>query len=201
MNHIIDESKSLGKRPTLDNFTHALQEVSASSMGGAPFLVAYGLTFGLTGILSFLLSRDIVALIAMFQGVVALPLAFWLERRWGHGRLSAENPLKTLSAQLAVSQALALPLLIAAYSVEPGIIPLALAGLGGMHFLPYAWLQRTSIYGYLAAAVSLGSFGLQLLLGPAAFAIILLYVAIVYGITAVLVYRHARSLILQAEPS
>jgi len=89
----------------------ALTEVSASSAGGAPFLIAYGLTFLITGVLSFFLSREIVALIAMFQGGISLPLAFWLERRLGSTRMSADNPLRILSGQMAISQALIPPAL------------------------------------------------------------------------------------------
>ena len=86
--------------------------------------------------LSYFLPRDITALVAMFQGAAALPFAFWLERRMGYKRMSDGNPLKRLPGQLAVSQALALPLLIAAYSTEPGLTPIALASLGEVHFLP-----------------------------------------------------------------
>jgi len=83
----------------------ALDEVSASSSGGAPFLIAYGLTFIATGVLSLYADRPMVALVAMFQGAAALPLAFLLERRMGTARMSAHNPLKDLSAKLAMSQA------------------------------------------------------------------------------------------------
>ncbi len=92
------------------NLASAFTEVSASSAGGAPFLIAYGATFLITAVLSFLLPRQTVAIIAMFQGAVALPAAFWLEKRMGSQRMSPNNPLKPLSAQMAMSQALGLPL-------------------------------------------------------------------------------------------
>jgi hypothetical protein len=134
----------------------------------------------------------------MFQGGLALPFAFWLEGRMGSKRMAPDNPLRSLSVQLAMSQALGLPVLILVYSLNPGGIPLALASLGGAHFLPYAWLHRTRIYIYFAAAVALGAFALQVWLGPAAFSYILLYVAAVYWITAPLVYRHAAGLVKRA---
>ena len=81
----------------------AFTEVSASSAGGAPFLIAYGSTFLITGILSLFIQRPTVALIAMFQGAVALPIAFWLERRMGTARMAPDNPLKDLSMLMAVS--------------------------------------------------------------------------------------------------
>jgi len=178
----------------LNNLTVARAEVSASSAGGAPFLIAYGATFLITGVLSLVLPPDTVALIAMFQGGAALPAAFWLERRMGTRPMAADNPLKSLSAQLAVSQALALPAFIMAYSLNPRSLPLVLAAVGGMHFLPYAWLQRTRAYIFLGAAVSVGAFQIQMLLPGMAFSLILFYVAAVYGVSAVVVYREARRL-------
>lgn len=169
----------------------ALDEVSASSAGGAPFLIAYGTTFLITAILSFILPRETTALIAMFQGGVALPAAFWLERRMGSRRMAQDNPLRPLSVQLAMSQALGLPILILAYSLNPRAVPMVLAGLGGVHFFPYAWLHRTRLYIILGAVLSLGAFAIQIVLASNAFSYILLFVAAVYWITAPLVYRHA----------
>lgn len=180
------------------SLTHDFEEVSASSAGGAPFLIAYGATFIISGILSFVLPAETAALIVMFQGGLALPVAFWLERKMSWGRMAANNPLRALSVQLAVSQALALPALIVAFNMNPRSIPVILAGLGGVHFLPYAWLHRTKLYIALAVAISFGSFGLQLLLGPPAFHIILFYVGLIYWLAAPFVYRHAAQLVKSA---
>jgi hypothetical protein len=177
-----------------NDLKQALDEVSASSAGGAPFLIAYGATFLITAVLSFFLPRQTTALIAMFQGGIALPAAFWLERKMGTRRMSLGNPLRSLSAQMAMSQALGLPLLILVFSLNPGGIPLALASLGGAHFLPYAWLHRTRIYAIFAVAVSMGAFILQVFLGSKAFSFVLLYMAIAYWVTTPWVYRHAARL-------
>lgn len=174
-------------------FRAALDEVSASSAGGAPFLLCYGITFTLTGVLAFFLPREVSALIAMFQGGVALPIALWLERRMGTARMSDDNPLKQLSAMLAMSQGLAIPFLIVVYSTDPGQIPVTMAGLGGVHFLPYAWLHRTRIYSFLAGAVALGAFALVLGLQGQSYSVILLWVGVCYLIAAPLVMGHARS--------
>jgi hypothetical protein len=173
----------------------AFSEVSASSAGGAPFLITYGATFIISGILTYLLPAETAALFVLFQGGVALPLAFWLERRLGWGRMGTDNPLRALSVQLAVSQALALPALIVAFQLNPRSIPVIMAGLGGVHFLPYAWLHRTKLYTALAVAISFGAFGLQILLGPVAFHIILFYVGLIYWLAAQLVYRRAAQLV------
>lgn len=177
------------------NLNQAFSEVSAHSAGGAPFLIAYGATFIISGILTYLLPAETAALIVLFQGGAALPLAFWLERRLGWGRMATDNPLRALSVQMAVSQALALPALIVAFQLNPRSIPVIMAGLGGVHFLPYAWLHRTKLYTALAVAISFGAFGLQLLLGPVAFHIILFYVGLIYWLAAPLVYRHAAQLV------
>lgn len=182
-----------------DDFQHARDEVSASSAGGAPFLISYGITFVLTGIIAFFFEREISALIVMFQGAVALPLAFGLERRMGTKRMSSDNPLRNLSALLAISQALAIPFLIVVYNIDPSQIPVVMAGLGGMHFLPYAWLHRTRLYIILAAIISLGSFILILVLQTKAYSYILIFVGIIYWIAAPLVYRHAKKIVIDAK--
>ncbi len=183
------------------DFNWALTEVSANSAGGAPFLIAYGVTFLITAILSFFLPRPTAAIIVMFQGGLALPAAFWLERKMGSSRMSSDNPLKALSAQMAMSQMLGLPLFILVYSLNPGGMPLAMASLGGVHFFPYAWLHRTRIYAVFAFAVALGSLVIQIFLESQAFSYILLYVAFVYLITAPLVYRHAARLVRANVPA
>ena len=114
----------------------AFKEVSASSAGGSPFLIAYGATFLITAILSFFLPRQTVALIAMFQGGIALPVAFWLERRMGSARMSHDNPLRSLSAQMAMSQALGLPILILVYSLKSGGHPVGPGFFGRRAFSP-----------------------------------------------------------------
>lgn len=113
----------------------------------------------------------------------------------GSTRMSADNPLRVLSGQMAVSQALIIPALIVTYSLEPGAVPVVLAGVGGMHFLPYAWLHRTRLYAILAGTIALGAFALQVILGREAFSFILLFIAAVYWIAAPLVYRHAKQIV------
>ena len=85
--------------------------------------------------------------------------------------------------------------MILVYSLNPGGIPLALASLGGVHFLPYAWLHRSRLYIIFAAAVSVGAFLLQILLGPGSVWVILFFMAALYFLMAPLVYRHAAGLV------
>jgi hypothetical protein len=176
----------------------ARDDVSASSAGGAPFLLSFGTTLFATAIVSLYFRVSTAALVAMFQGGVALPLAFWLERRMGAGPMASDNPLRGLSIQMAMSQVVALPAVIVAYSLDPAVVPVVLAAVGGGHFLPYAWLQRAPVYVGLAIAISVGSFGLQVVLGEGAFAWILVYMSVVYWVAAPLVYRNAQRLTARA---
>jgi hypothetical protein len=172
----------------------ARQEVSQSSAGGAPFLICFGTSLLICAVASFYLPANQAALAVMFQGGVALPAAFILERKMAWGRMAKENPLNTLSVQLAMSQIVAFPIVIAMYGLRPAAVPLAMASIAGGHFLPYAWLQRTNVYVWLAVAVSGGALGLQMALGTRAFPFVLMHMTVCYWIGAVLVYRAARQL-------
>lgn len=172
----------------------ALDEVSRSSAGGAAFLVAFGLTLALTAVASFFLPLKVAAIVLLFQGNVALPIAFWLERRLGRGVMAKDNPLRPLSVQLAMSQIVALPAVILVYALQPAYVPAALAAVGGAHFLPYTWLQRNRLFAALGVAVSLGAFGLVMLLGKRSFPWVLGYMALLYWSFAPLLVRHARAL-------
>ena len=173
----------------------ALDDVSAGAAGGSPFLFAHGLTFFTTAILALLLPIRTVAILAMLQGTVALPPAFWLERRLGIERVASDCALRSLSGQMAVSQALVWPDLIAAYSLGPNLVPLVLASLGGVHFLPNAWLQRGHIHACLAVAVSVGAYVIQVILTANKYTVILFCVALLYWAGAILVHRKAPRLV------
>jgi hypothetical protein len=172
----------------------ARADVSASSAGGAPFLISFGITLAACAIASWFVDRRTAALLVMFQGGVALPAAFLLERAMSRKAMAAENPLRTLSIQMAMSQVVALPVVIAMYSLNPGGVPLAMASIGGGHFLPYAWLQRTRAYVVLGVAVAVGAYAIQIALRAEAFPWILLYMTACYAVAAPVVYQRSRAL-------
>jgi hypothetical protein len=177
------------------NLDAALDEVTAESAGGAPFLIAFGLSLLLTGLASFSLTTKQAAFALLFQGNLALPLAFWLERRMGTGRMSPDNPLKSLSIQLAMTQIVALPAVLIAYAIAPWAAAAAFAAIGGGHFLPYAWLQRSKTYMWLGIAVSSGSYALAIALEAQSFPWVLFYVTACYWTAVPLVYRRAHALV------
>lgn len=180
---------------TMTNLDRARDDVSASSAGGAPFLISFGVTLAVCAVASLYVERQLAAMMVLFQGGIALPAAFWLERKMGAGPMAADNPLRSLSIQMAMSQIVALPVVLVVYSLNPGGVPLAMAAIGGGHFLPYAWLQRTAIYAVLGVVVSIGALVIQLALGSAAFPVILLHMTLSYWIAAPLVYRRAAHLV------
>ena len=169
----------------------ARDDIAASSAGGAPFLICFGVTIFLSAIASLFVAREPAALIVMFQGNAALPAAFWLERRLALRSMTPGNPLASLSIQLAMSQIVAFPIVIATYSFAVGAVPLAMASIAGAHFLPYAWVHRTRAYILLGVAVSGGAMALQILRGGRAFTWILVLMSACYWITAPIVYRKA----------
>jgi hypothetical protein len=180
-----------------DPLRAALDEVSARSSGGAPFLFAFAGSLLICAVLGFVLPLETAALILMFQGNVALPVALFLERRMGTRRMAKDNPLRPLSVQLALSQVLALPAAFLAYSYHPALVPAALAAIVGCHFLPYAWLQRTRAYAVLAVAVSIGAYALTMVLKRGAFSWVVLYMAALYVVFGAIVRaraaRHVRA--------
>jgi hypothetical protein len=85
----------------------ARRDATRSSGGGIAFLIAYGATLLVSGILAFLLPLQVAALVILFQGGVALPIAFTLERRLGFPPMDQANPLRELSVLMAMVQVVA----------------------------------------------------------------------------------------------
>ena len=173
----------------LQDVDRARDEVTASSAGGAPFLIAFGTTILLTALASFALPVRMAALVLLFQGNIALPLAWLLQRRMATASLSRDNPLRVLSIQVAMSQIVALPAVLIVYSFAPWAVPAAFAAVGAGHFVPYAWLQRTPVYIGLAIAISVGSSLITAVLRDRAFAPVLLFMSACYAISATLILR------------
>ena len=129
-------------------------EARTANRGGFVFLLVHGLASFVAACLTFLLPVETAALIFMFQGIVAFPLSLLVERVLGYGMVSKANTLQPLFIQVASIQLLGLPAVIVAYGLNPLYTPVAFAAVGGAHFLPYTWLQRTPIYGVLAVVVA-----------------------------------------------
>lgn len=182
----------------LEHVDVARDEVTASSAGGAPFLIAFGSTILLTALASFAVPLRTAALVLLFQGNVALPLAWLLQRRMATASLSHDNPLRGLSIQVAMSQIVALPAVIIVYMLAPWAMPAAFAAVGAGHFFPYSWLHRTRVYVVLAVVISTGSFIITGILREQSFAAVLMFVSGCYGVAAVLILRQRSSRLVAA---
>lgn len=186
--------------PSIRDLDRARHDIVVSSSAGAPFLIAFGLSLLACGVLGLVIPVTTMAWVVLFQGNVALPLAFWLERRMAPRFMDPANPLKTLSIQLAMTQIVALPAVILVNSYHSALVPAALAAIGGGHFLPYAWLQRTRLYVVLGVLVSVGAFAITYVLKREAFSWVLFYMSGLYFVFAVLLVRHARRAALESSP-
>lgn len=172
----------------------ARKSASSSAAQGAPWLIAFGTTLALTAALSFVVPLNTAVLVVLFQGGLAVPLAFALERWLGTGPMPSGHPLRSLSIQLAMVQILALPAVILMYTVNPALVPATFAAIGGAHFLPYVWLHQTRIYLFLGLAVSLGSWGLTIGFGEDAYRFVLLWWPLCYAVGAALLLRRYRDM-------
>jgi hypothetical protein len=177
---------------SIRDLDRARHDIVVSSSAGAPFLIAFGLSLLACAVLGLVIPVATMAWVVLFQGNLALPLAFWLERRMAPRFMDPANPLKTLSIQLAMTQIVALPAVLLVNSYHSALVPAALAAIGGGHFLPYAWLQRTRLYLVLGVLISVGAFAITYVLKREAFSWVLFYMSGLYFVFAVLLVRHAR---------
>jgi hypothetical protein len=183
---VIDQKASVW---TVDE---ARSTASSTAAAGTAWLLAFAATLTVTAVLSFVLPMEAAVLVALFQGGVALPVAFALEKRLGAGPMADDHPLRSLSVQLAMVQIVALPAVILMYTVHPAYVPATFAAIGGAHFLPYVWLHRTRIYLVLALAVSLGSWAITLTGGEHGWQLVLLWWPACYLAAATALWRTHR---------
>ena len=150
----------------------ALNDVAASSHGGAAFLIAFRTTWIVCGLLACRLPAAGLALAVMFQGALALPMAFGLQKLLGFPTGHPENRLTSLSVYLAMTQTVAIPAAVQTYVQTPTFVPAVFAAVVEAHFLPYAWLQQTRVYIVLSLGVSLGSWLIMAIFGEEGYGIV-----------------------------
>ncbi len=170
-----------------------LNDVAASSHRGAAFLIAFGTTWIVCGLLAYSLPAAGLALAVMFQGAVALPMAFGLQKLLGFPAGHPENPLTSLSVYLAMTQTVAIPAAVLTYVQTPTLVPAVFAAIVGAHFLPYAWLQQTRVYIALSVSVSLGSWLIMAILGGEGYRIVPWFVGASLLVGAVVLLLGQRS--------
>lgn len=138
-----------------------LQNLALHNRFGLAFLLAYGLTWLVTGVSWLRLAPSHAALTTLFQGVVALPLALALGGLVANPAVPrpSEPLLDQVSIYFSMTQVLGLPLVIHFYlSKSFAIVPFTFATTVGMHFALYSWLYQTPLYVVMGAAIVSGGF-------------------------------------------
>jgi hypothetical protein len=156
----------------LNTSTDERDELRWSSRGGFAFLFANGIVWLITAMLTFILPLKTAAFLILYQGAVALPLAFALERLLKFPILTKGNALVPLMVQTALVQIVALPAVILAYVFLPAYVPAVFAAIVGAHLLPYAWLHKSHLYIVLGLMISFVPYLLAMILRETSFHVI-----------------------------
>ncbi len=84
-----------------------LQELAQVNIFGSPFLLAYGLTWMICGVLWLKVQQTYAAIATLFQGMIALPIALFIMNQIGAFALRPDvGEINQLSIFLAMSQLL-----------------------------------------------------------------------------------------------
>lgn len=134
-----------------------LLQLANVNVSGAPFLVAYGTTWVICGVVWKKASPTFASLATLFQGMVAFPLAMLIMFLIGAiDNRPDTGILNELVVIIAISQMLVLPLLIAMFRKKHySLIPFVFSSAGSIHFLLYTWLYQTYIYFVMSVLIAL----------------------------------------------
>ncbi len=175
------------------------QRAILSSLAGFPFLLVYGLVWIIGAGLSYLVPRDIAPWVYVLLGMPAVPVAIALEKRMGYVRAPEPDPLLPLTLQVLFVQVVAFPAILLVWDASPHYVPVAFAAVVGAHFLPFQWIYRTRIYGFLGVVVAAGSFALVMLFRERALHYTGFFVGPALLVGALAVRSHARATWLESE--
>lgn len=136
-----------------------LSQLAHVNLSGAPFLLCYGMTWTLCGVLWRKTNEPLAGYATLFQGLIALPIALGISYAIGSfSNRPGGDAITQLSVLLATSQLFVIPLLIVFHAKKHyTMIPFVFAMASAIHFVPYSWLYRTPVYIGMAAVVSLGT--------------------------------------------
>lgn len=135
-----------------------LNELALVNRNGFGFLLAFGLTWGVSAALGWRFGDRVGTFAALFQGMVGLPLALLLTWLTATGPRPQDPSLTSLSIYLSMGQLLVIPL--AAVLVTLGRYSSAVATLAvilAVHFVPYSWLYATPVYLVVGAVIAVGT--------------------------------------------
>jgi len=167
------------------------KELKIATRGGFVFPISYGLTMAVVAAFAFVLPTEQASLALLFQGMIALPMAFGIMKMTGTAP-PQDHPLNDLSAFLAGSQAMALPAYIFIYAMDPLYLPIVFASVGAMHFVPYVWLQSSKAWIFLSIGMAFIPYGLVVWLGvTASYPLIPLSLSVMLLVTGIYVYKNS----------
>lgn len=175
------------------------QEAILSSLAGFPFLLVYSFAWIAAGALSYMVPSGVAPWIYLLGGIPAAAIAIALERRLGYVRITGPDPLLPLTLQLLFVQVVAIPAVMIVWSLAPNYTPVAFAAVVGGHFLPFQWVYRTRLYGFLGVAVAGGSYLIGALVGEKAIHYTGFFVGAILLVGAFLARSHARSTWLESQ--
>lgn len=130
------------------------QQAILSSLAGFPFLLVFALVWISAATLSYWVPPDIAPWVYVLLGMPATPIAIATERRMGYVPAAEPDPLLPLTLQVFFVQVVAFPVILLVWDQEPSYVPVAFAAVVGAHFLPFQWIYRTRLYGFLGVAVA-----------------------------------------------
>lgn len=132
-----------------------LEKLANINYSGAPFLIAYGVTWTVCGWMWIRFSSRIAALASLFQGMIALPFALLLMFAIGaFGSRPDTGILNDLIIINSMSQLLVIPLLISMFRKSQfALIPFIFSAAAAIHFVMYTWLYQTASYIIMAVLI------------------------------------------------
>lgn len=142
-----------GSRPPLASVPRVtdpgeyIEALATVNRNGFGFLLAYGLTWSIAGLLWRTKGERVGAYAALFQGMVALPLALGVTAATAVGTRPDDATMSSLSFFLAAGQLMMLPLVIVLVMARHHTVAVAvMAVVTAIHFFPYSWLYGTVLY-------------------------------------------------------
>jgi hypothetical protein len=163
-----------------------------SSLAGFPFLLVFAAAWTAGGALSYIVPREVVPWVYVLLGVPAAPIAMALERRLGYAPPPEPDPLLPLTLQILFIQVVAFPAILLVWDAAPEYVPVAFAAVVGGHFLPFQWVYRTTLYGYLGVVVAIGPLVLAIIFGHKAMHYTGFFVGAALLVGALVARSHAR---------
>lgn len=96
--------------------------------------------------------------------ILVYPVGYLLNRAMGGDLLARGHPLGGMVRTLAATEGLGWAVTAVFVLQAPALVPFSMAAMAGAHFIPFAWLYRSTAYAVLGVASVLVAALLQVLL-------------------------------------